>query len=271
MRTASVVANGPIAVERGNWTFDFKPGKGAPPGMGAMTDQGKYLTHWHDVGGQWLMAEDIWNSDTPAAPPPPARPARTGEMIEIRRLIGLRAAPETVWEILWDVPALARCIPGCGDVTTVDDGKRYRATIRDRVGPFTITVPLDVGVDAEPPGALTVHASGRDSALGSPISVTMSVTLRQVDGGTELALGGRAEVGGKLATLGQGVMQRKTRDILDLHLEWRSPSRVVVSADLFNATGSDAITLINTNIGDQNPDDPTSVFAATRLRAAPRR
>jgi len=61
-----------------------------------------------------------------------------------------------------------------------------------------------------------------------------------------------------------------SRDILDLHLEWRSPRRAVIAVDLFNTLGSSAITLINTNIGDQTASDPTSKFAATRLRVTPR-
>ena len=55
-----------------------------------------------------------------------------------------------------------------------------------------------------------------------------------------------------------------------MHWEWRTPKRATVTADLFNAFGSNAITSINENIGDQNPTDPTSVFGAARLRAAPR-
>src|SRR5262249_39149565 len=70
LTNVSVSANGPIATARDNWTFDFKPGKNAPKGMAAMKDHGKSLTHWHNVNGTWLMAEDIWNSDTPIAPPP---------------------------------------------------------------------------------------------------------------------------------------------------------------------------------------------------------
>ena len=137
-------------------------------------------------------------------------------MIELRRRLDLSAPPATVWETLWDVPALARCIPGCGDVTATEERKRYRATVRDRVGPFTIAIPLDVTVTASAPAStLTVRASGRDSALGSPVTVALTVTLEPSDGGTALAIDGRAEVGGKLATLGQGVIQRKTRDILD--------------------------------------------------------
>jgi ketosteroid isomerase-like protein len=67
-----VVANGPIAVERGTYSFTFTP----PGATAPMTDTGKYLVHWQLVGGKWLMAEDIWNSDKePMMPmPAPAKP-----------------------------------------------------------------------------------------------------------------------------------------------------------------------------------------------------
>jgi ketosteroid isomerase-like protein len=68
----AVVANGPIAIERGVYSFTFTP----PGGMAPMTDTGKYLVHWHLVGGKWLMAEDIWNSDKEPMMPvqAPAKP-----------------------------------------------------------------------------------------------------------------------------------------------------------------------------------------------------
>ena len=70
IRTDNVVANGPIAIARGTWTFDFKPNKNAPRGMTAAKDNGKFLTHFHNVNGEWMYAEDIWNSNTPPGPPP---------------------------------------------------------------------------------------------------------------------------------------------------------------------------------------------------------
>lgn len=60
-----------------------------------------------------------------------------------------------------------------------------------------------------------------------------------------------------------------SRDVVDTHLEWRRGA-CVLTADVFNTLGSDAITLINTNIGDQSASDPTSFFAAPQLRVAPR-
>ena len=68
----------------------------------------------------------------------------------------------------------------------------------------------------------------------------------------------------------RGARQYASRDLVDVHWEWRTPKRATVTADLFNAFGSHALTSINQNIGDQSPSDPTSSFGAARLRVAPR-
>ena len=63
--TASVVANGPIAVERGRYLMDFVPGPTAPADMKASADTGKYLWQWRKVDGRWLLAAAAWSSDLP--------------------------------------------------------------------------------------------------------------------------------------------------------------------------------------------------------------
>ncbi len=137
-------------------------------------------------------------------------------MIDLARVIELPAVPAAVWSTLWDFTKLAPCIPGCGDVEEVEPRRRYRATVRERVGPFKVEVPLEILVEAMEAGSrLGVKASGRDSVLSSPVKLSMIVTLAAHETGTSLALQGKAEVGGKLAALGQGVIHRKTRDILN--------------------------------------------------------
>ncbi len=138
-------------------------------------------------------------------------------MIALARTIDLPPSPDDAWAALWDVPALARCLPGCQAVEELEPRRRYRATVRDRVGPFAVTIPLEVGVDAsDAERALRVHATGRDSLLGSPVRMTLTARLTPGDaGGSRLTLDGQAEVGGKLAALGQAVIHRKTRDVLD--------------------------------------------------------
>ena len=64
-----LVVNGPIAIDRGRFTFHGAAGSPIP------ADSGKYLTHWNMSVGRWLIAEVMWNSDVPL-PMPPAPPAR---------------------------------------------------------------------------------------------------------------------------------------------------------------------------------------------------
>jgi ketosteroid isomerase-like protein len=83
--TDEALVNGPLGVSRGAFTYNLKPGSGAPAGMKAIADTGKYLIHWHQVGGKWLIADVAWNSNIPlpmpaaktAAKPKPKPKAKT--------------------------------------------------------------------------------------------------------------------------------------------------------------------------------------------------
>ena len=80
LRAVTVVASGPVAVETGRWNWTFPAGAKLPPGTPA-ADSGKYIVRWTQQNGNWLIADDVWNSDTPlptppAPPPPPARRGR---------------------------------------------------------------------------------------------------------------------------------------------------------------------------------------------------
>jgi len=73
IKTEEALANGPLGIERGSFTFEGKAKPGAPKGMPAtVSDEGKYLIHWHNVNGQWRVAELIWNSNKPMMMAPPA-------------------------------------------------------------------------------------------------------------------------------------------------------------------------------------------------------
>jgi carbon monoxide dehydrogenase subunit G len=138
-------------------------------------------------------------------------------VIDLARTIDLPVAPDEAWRALWDVPAVAGCLPGCQQVQEIEPQRRYRATVRDKVGPFSVAVTLEVAVEpSEAERLLRVSATGRDSVLGSPVRVSMTACLTErAGGGSHLVLDGHAEVGGKLAALGQAVIHRKTRDVLD--------------------------------------------------------
>src|SRR5262249_33263673 len=136
-------------------------------------------------------------------------------MIDFNRVIELPLAPAEVWRVLWDVQTMERCIPGCQDAREVEPRRRYTATIRERIGPYSVEMPVDVGVDSlETDVRLAVKGSGGDSVLATPLKISMIVAVTGHGAGSALTLQGKLEVGGKLASLGQGVIQKKTHDIL---------------------------------------------------------
>ncbi len=71
LTTLHVVANGPMAIEHGSYTFGM-----TPPGASApISIAGKYVVYWKQTADGWKMQWDIWNEDAPMAmpAPPPAR------------------------------------------------------------------------------------------------------------------------------------------------------------------------------------------------------
>jgi carbon monoxide dehydrogenase subunit G len=134
----------------------------------------------------------------------------------VDREVTIAAAPERVWDFLWDVPQLAACIPGARDVRTVDAGKRYTAVVGDRVGPFRVEFPLQIDVlEVQAPTRLRARAGGRDAAVDGIVKVDMDVSLAPAAAGTALRLVADISVLGKLGTLGHSVIVRKGGDIVD--------------------------------------------------------
>jgi uncharacterized protein len=75
---------------------------------------------------------------------------------------------QTIWDLLWDVPRLAACVPGCEQREVAERYRRYQAMVRETVGPFKVQVPLAIEIlQATPPERLLARARGRDAALSS--------------------------------------------------------------------------------------------------------
>jgi ketosteroid isomerase-like protein len=64
LRTDTVIANGPLAVEQGRYTDSGTTMAGI-----ATSDSGKYLVQWWKTDAGWRLARDIFNSDLPQPHP----------------------------------------------------------------------------------------------------------------------------------------------------------------------------------------------------------
>ena len=124
----------------------------------------------------------------------------------------------TVWARLNDADTLAACIPGCQELTgTPEDG--FAAVVKQKVGPVSATfkgeVTLEDVVEAE---SYRIVGEGKGGVAGFAKG-SADVSLKDVEGGTELTYKVDAKVGGKLAQLGNRIVGGFARKMADQFFE----------------------------------------------------
>lgn len=137
-------------------------------------------------------------------------------MIRVTRDLDVGATPEDLWALLWDVPRMVGCVPGCVEAREVEPNRRYEARLTQRVGPITLSVPLEVTVSkVDAPSGLTLEAKGRDRLLGADVSLSVTLGVAPSDTGSRVRVEAEGRILGKLGALGHGVIQRKAEEVID--------------------------------------------------------
>ena len=126
----------------------------------------------------------------------------------------ISAQPERVWEAINDPAILRACIPGCEalDKTSATD---FVATAKLRVGPVSATFKGKVHLaDLDPPHGCRLSGEGQGGVAGFAKGEAQ-VTLTPDGDGTLLAYTAKASVGGKLAQIGQRLIDGAAKQIAD--------------------------------------------------------
>jgi carbon monoxide dehydrogenase subunit G len=125
------------------------------------------------------------------------------------------AAPAAeVWRALNDPGVLARCIPGCESLEKTGDDA-FRARVRAKVGPVSAAFDGEVTLtDIDPPRAYTLNANAKGGAAGFGRG-TARVTLEGEGAETVLRYSIDGSVGGKLAQIGQRLIDAAARKTAD--------------------------------------------------------
>jgi uncharacterized protein len=114
----------------------------------------------------------------------------------------LSAQPSEVWTKLNDVDVLRRCIPGCEKLEKTGENE-LKATAALKIGPMAVRFTGNVTLsDLDPPRGYRISGKGSAGPAGMA-SGGATVKLEPKDGGTLLAYDVDANVGGKIAQLGQ--------------------------------------------------------------------
>lgn len=125
------------------------------------------------------------------------------------------ASAERAWAALNDPEMLKTCIPGCRELVRVSDTE-FVATVGAKVGPVSATFKGNVILsDLDPPRAYTISGQGQGGAAGFAKG-SARVTLIPDGAETILRYEAKADIGGKLASVGsrliQGVAKKNADD-----------------------------------------------------------
>ena len=136
--------------------------------------------------------------------------------MQFQKDVEIRAPREKVWNFIWDVDRFISCLPGCKDAKTIEEGKRYSATMVEKVGPFKVEFPTTIEVlEKEELTRIKAQASGADNKIGSRMKVELDVNLKGEGETTSLSFVAGVDIVGKLAALGHGIIKRKADQVLD--------------------------------------------------------
>lgn len=127
----------------------------------------------------------------------------------------LIAAPRAaVWAGLNDPDVLRACIPGCEELEKTSDTE-FRAVVKAKIGPVSARFKGRVTLsDLDPPQAYRISGEGEGGVAGFAKGGA-SVRLSEQDEGTLLAYEVEAQIGGKLAQLGQRLVNGAAKKLAD--------------------------------------------------------
>lgn len=128
--------------------------------------------------------------------------------------VHLPASREVVWERLNDPGVLKECIPGCEELIKSGDNQ-FQAVAKMKVGPVSARFKGRVTLsDFDPPNSYKISGEGEGGVAGFAKGGA-TVALADREGGTLLTYNVEAQIGGKLAQLGQRLINGSAKKLAD--------------------------------------------------------
>ena len=134
-------------------------------------------------------------------------------LLKLAEELALNAPIDEVWSLLRDTPRLTALLPGIENVARINEegAEAYAASVSEKIGPFKITMNLEVRVtETIEPSLLKAAIKGADSMALNRITGSLQVALRPASPGTQMDFEACIEILGKLATLGAVPIRRRT-------------------------------------------------------------
>lgn len=128
--------------------------------------------------------------------------------------VQLAASREVVWAKLNDPAVLKACIPGCESLDLIGEHE-FQAVAVNKIGPVKAKFKGKVRLtDLDPPNGYKISGEG-DGGVAGFAKGGATVALAEKDGGTLLSYNVEAQIGGKLAQLGQRLVNGAAKKMAD--------------------------------------------------------
>jgi uncharacterized protein len=124
------------------------------------------------------------------------------------------APPEKVWNSLNDPQILRQCVPGCERMDKTDD-THFSAAAVLKIGPVKATFNANIALEnLDPPHRCTLKGEGQGGVAGFARGEAEVVLTPEGDG-TVLSYTAQAQIGGKLAQIGQRLIDGAAKQVAD--------------------------------------------------------
>ena len=134
--------------------------------------------------------------------------------MEMHGEMRIPAPRQAVWEKLNDPETLKACIPGCEQLDKTSDTE-FQAIATVKIGPVKAKFKGKVTLsDMDPPNGYKISGQG-DGGVAGFAKGGATVKLAPKDGGTLLTYDVDAQIGGKLAQLGQRLVNGAAKKVAD--------------------------------------------------------
>jgi carbon monoxide dehydrogenase subunit G len=132
--------------------------------------------------------------------------------------VELNAPRETVWAKLNDPEVLKICVPGCEQLDKVSDTE-FQAIAVTKIGPVKAKWKGKIHLtDLDPPNGYKISGEGEGGIAGFAKGAAV-VRLTPKNGNTLLTYNVEAQIGGKLAQLGQRLIAGAAKKMADEFFE----------------------------------------------------
>lgn len=129
--------------------------------------------------------------------------------------VPLAAKREDVWAKLNDPAVLKACIPGCEELNMLSDHE-FEAVAVNKIGPVKAKFKGKVQLtDLDPPNGYKISGQGDGGIAGFAKGGAVVQLSDLEDGGTLLKYDVEAQIGGKLAQLGQRLINGAAKKMAD--------------------------------------------------------